>query len=178
MNLNKKFKFDGNRIVKIGKKELYAFVYKRTFDLTIYEEKLLDRYDLKKTKYIYIGSSIKYNLRHRSAEWKRRIDLNNKSVAKNIRIFINNLKLFLENETDLTDEEINEYLYYNAEVIARCESLKGARGIETYYTSRYHQLDSFRDILEHQVILLSAKDSSLIEIEKDSIRMLKAKEIA
>ena len=68
MNLNKrrnkrnKFTYDGNQIILIGAKELYPFVYKRIWDLTQYDTKLLKQYGLEKSIYVYIGSSDKYNL--------------------------------------------------------------------------------------------------------------------
>ena len=59
MNLNKnkrkKFTYDGKKIIKVGAKELYPFVYKRIWDLTEYDKELLISYGLKKAKYIRSG---------------------------------------------------------------------------------------------------------------------------
>ena len=57
MKLNKKFIYDGKRIIKVKARELYHFVYERIWDLTIYDQKLLESYGLKKAKYVYVGQS-------------------------------------------------------------------------------------------------------------------------
>ena len=44
MKLDKKFTYDGTRIIKRNKEELYHFVYERIWDLTIYDHKLLESY--------------------------------------------------------------------------------------------------------------------------------------
>lgn len=181
MNLNKnrkkyhRFKYDGKKIILIGKKEIYPFVYKRIWDLTQYDKDVLEKYDLKKAKYIYIGSSDKYNLRKRCTDWKIEIIKNRKNVAKHIRQFIFNLKAFYELETSYTFEEIDYLLYYNASVIARCESKEVARKLEQHFTSHYHDLDSYGEILDKHIILLSKVDSELKEIKYGTITVLKVK---
>lgn len=157
-----------------GAKELYSFVYKRVWDLTQYNTTVLKRYGLHRAMYIYIGSSNKYNLRKRNTDWKIDI-LNNRNVAKRTREFIFNLKKFYELETDYTAKEIDYLLYYNADVIARCESREGAYILEKYYTSKYNWNDSIGEILEPRTILMSKKDSSLKELKVEGIKTLKVK---
>lgn len=175
MNLPKKFTYDGQLIIKIGKKELYPFVYKRIWDLTKYDEELLNNYGLKKAKYIYIGSSGLYNLKARCSHWKYEIKKNNKCISKEIRNFIYRLECFYKLETSYTKKMIEELLYYNAEIIARCESKKQAIELEKFYTSNYHGLDFMGEILEPQVILLSKVDSGFKEQENKGIKALKVK---
>lgn len=180
MNLNKhknkrnKLTYDASRIILKGVKELYAFVYKRTWDLTQYDKDVLEKYDLKKAEYVYIGSSDDVNLRRRCNTWKADIK-RNKNVSEDIIKFINNLKKFYELETNYTTKEIEYLLYYNTSVIARCESLQSARKLEKHYTTNYHQDDSFGEILETQIILLSKKDSNLKEIKDGEVAVLKVK---
>lgn len=175
MNLNKhkkqyhKMKYDGKKIITIGKKELYAFVYKRTWDLTQYDANTLHSYGLCKAIYLYIGSSNKYNLKSRCNDWKYEIEHNRSNASKEIREFISKLKKFLELETDLTLKEIDNYLYYSADIIGRCESVQGARKLEKYFTSKYHHLDFFGEILEEHIILLSKVDSGLRDKKVDWI---------
>ena len=157
-----------------GAKELYSFVYKRIWDLTQYDTTVLKRYGLHRAMYIYIGSSNKYNLRKRNTDWKIDI-LNNRNVAKSTREFIFNLKNFYEQETNYTDKEIDYLLYYNADVIARCESREGAYKLEKHLNSNYHYLDSLGEILEQRTILLSKIDSSLKEVKEEGVKMLKYK---
>ena len=167
----KNYKYDGERIIKVGARELYSFVYKRKWDLTQYDMDQLKIYGLKKAVYVYIGSSSKLNLRKRNRDWKYEIVNDGKSVSKRIKDFIRKLKAFYEEETDYTTNEINEMLYHSSEILSRCESLQGARDIESYWTSHYHNLDFYGEILETQIILLSDIDSNL----KDDGYVLKLK---
>lgn len=179
MNLNKnkkrKFRYNGTRITKIGAKELYPFVYKRMWDLTEYGEEILRSYGLEKANYIYIGSSSKYNLKVRCDDWKYEIEKNRKNVSKEIRTFICKLKLFYELETSYTHEEIDYLLYYNAKIIARCESYNTMRKLEKYFTSQYHDLEFLGDILDKHYILISKKDSNLKEERVGAFELLKTK---
>jgi len=178
MNLNKcrnkrnKFTYDGNQIILIGAKELYPFVYKRIWDLTQYDTKLLKQYGLEKSIYVYIGSSDKYNLTSRCSDWKYKISTNRKNVSKEIRVFVSNLKLFYELETNYTAKEIEYLLYYNASVIARCKSLQGARKLEKQFTTNYHNMDFYGEILEQHTILLSKVDSNLTEVKDGAVKVL------
>lgn len=179
MNLNKnkkkyhKLTYDGDKVIKKGTKEFYPFVYKRTWDLTKYNVVILEKYGLKKAMYIYIGSSNKYNLIDRCSQWKNQILSNRKSVSKDIRYFIENLKNFYKIETDYTAKEIDYLLYYNANVIARCENLQGARRLEKHFTTKYHYLDFTGEILEQHTILLSKVDSNLRNVVDGKIKILK-----
>lgn len=179
MNLNKnrrnRFKYDGKKIISIGAKELYPFVYKRIWDLTEYDQELLISYGLEKVKYIYIGSSNKYNLKARCTNWKYEIENKRKNVSKEIRDFIKKLKTFYEIETNYTDEEVDYMLYYNAKIIARCDSEYTMRKLEKYFTSQYHNLDFFGEILDKQYILLSKKDSNLKDEKVNAMKLLKVK---
>lgn len=181
MNLNKhkkqyhKMRYDGQKIITKGKKELYAFVYKRTWDLTQYDANTLHSYGLYKAIYVYIGSSNRYNLNIRCNDWKYEIVNNRGNVSKEIREFIKKLNKFLELETDLTTKEIDNYLYFNAEIIYRCESLQGARKLEKYFTSQYHHLDFWGEILEQHIILLSKVDSNLVDINDSTVKIMKSR---
>lgn len=178
MNLNQyknkrnKFTYDGNRIILRGSKELYPFVYKRIWDLTQYDRDVLESYGLNKAIYVYIGSSNKYNLNTRSSKWKYEILNNTKSVSKDIKAFIGKLKVFYELETSYTADEIDYLLYYNASIIARCESLQGARELEKHFTTKYHHNDFMGEILEQHTILLSKVDSNLIDIKDGAVKVL------
>jgi hypothetical protein len=178
MNLNQyknkrnKFTYDGNRIILRGSKELYPFVYKRIWDLTQYDRDVLESYGLNKAIYVYIGSSNKYNLNTRSSKWKYEILNNTKSVSKDIKAFIGKLKVFYELETSYTAKQIDYLLYYNASIIARCESLQSARKLEKSFTTKYHNIDFYGEILEQHTILLSKVDSQLKDIKDGTITVL------
>ena len=91
MKLNKKYIYDGKRIIKVKTRELYHFVYERIWDLTIYDQKLLESYGLKKAKYVYIGQSNEENVAVRNSKWKYEVK-NNRSISKEIPIFIKKLE--------------------------------------------------------------------------------------
>lgn len=178
MNLNKhknkrnKFTYDGKQIILRGAKELYPFVYKRIWDLTQYDMNVLQSYGLSKAIYIYIGSSNKYNVIDRCSRFRNSILNNRNNVAKDIRAFIGKLKVFYELETSYTAKEIDYLLYYNASIIARCESLQGARKLEKHFTTKYHHNDFMGEILEQHTILLSKVDSNLTEVEDGAVKVL------
>lgn len=175
LNNKNKLTYEGDTLIKIGKKELYPFVYKRVWDLMQFDSIILKQYDLKKALYIYIGSSDKYNVVDRCSRFRNSVLNNRSNVAKNIREFISNLKNFYEQETNYTDKEIDYLLYYNANVIARCESREGAYKLEKHLNSNYHYLDSFGEILEQRTILLSKVDSNLKEVKEEGVKILKVK---
>ena len=183
MNINKnrkksqRYTYDGTRIIKKGSKELYSFVYKRVWDLTQYDKKLLQNYGLEPCQYVYIGSSNKYNLNDRNSHWRYEILKNSKNVSKEIKLFLSKLKILYRLETRYTDDEINELLYYSSEIIARCESLQGARSVESHWTSYYHELDSLGEIKETPIILLSKKDSNLRENKNEVVSILRLRNL-
>lgn len=152
----------------MGKKIEGYFVYIREYDLTKFDAEILKKYDLKKTRYFYIGSCNKYNMRERSTAWRNSI-LNRNSVDEVILEFIYNLGIFYKNELKLTDKEINSLLYYNnATVIERGLSKKEARELETQKTNTY----MFRCSLSGG-ILLSNKAGQLKQVQEgDSISLV------
>ncbi|MEG0181589.1 MAG: hypothetical protein RSD00_03175 [Bacilli bacterium] len=158
--------------IKVGKKEIYPFVYKRIWDLTQFDSIKLKKYDLEKALYIYIGSSAEYNVVDRCSRFRNSILNNRSNVAKHTREFISNLKKFYELETNYTVKEIENLLYYNADVIARSETIAGARKLEKHFTSKYHHLDFFGEILEEHTILLSKVDSGLKEIKNNGVSIV------
>lgn len=166
MNLNKykskngKFAFDGVRIIKVGKKELYSIVYKRTYDLTSYSATTLEKYGLERAIYFYVGSTNAYNLKARCSKWRYVIINKKTGICKDIKIFLNKLKIFYSLETNLNKNDICETLYYNGEIMARCSSLKGARELERVYTEQFQFKEFFKDIADTKIILLSNRISS------------------
>lgn len=174
-NNKNKFTYEEDKIIKVGAKELYPFVYKRIWDLTQFDSIILKQYDLEKAIYVYIGSCSKYNLKSRCSQFRNDINNNNSNVANPIRKFIGNFKNFLELEINYTAKEIDYLLYYNANVIARCESRDGAYKLEKHLNSKYHYLDSFGEILEERTILLSKVDSGLKEVKNGGVKMFEVK---
>jgi hypothetical protein len=174
MKLDKKFIYDGTRIIKVKTKELYHFVYERIWDLTIYDQKLLESYGLKKAKYVYVGQSNEKNVNIRNSKWKYEVK-NNRNIVKEIPIFIKKLERFYATETKYNNRQIDWLLYCNTKVIARTESKKSALKLEKYFTGIYHDLDFMGEILEQQIILLSKRDSAFREQGNSSMKVLKVR---
>lgn len=169
--------YDGTRIIKVGARELYSYVYRRTWNLTQSEMDQLEKYGLKQAKYIYIGQSSEIYPSDRTAKWKNNIE-NKHSINDDILEFIDNLKRFYKHELKYSDNMIDNILIPEAEIICRCESREIAKKLEKYFTGHYQFLASFYDSLETQYILLSDRDSNLKTIEKDGILTIEAKKIA
>lgn len=94
------------------------------------------------------------------------------NVSKEIKAFINKLKLFYQFETSYTAKEIDYLLFYNASIIARCESIQSARKLEKQFTTNYHSMDLYGEILEPHTILLSKVDSNLTEVKDGAVKVI------
>ena len=171
MGLNKRRKYvkwvyDGERIVKIGKQELYPRVYRKFWNLSQYDTNILEKYNLKKAIYNYIGYSNEIYQSERHSKWFRNIRSKH-HVKQDIITFLDNLERFYREELKYSEIEIKPI----EEILCRCESIEGAKKMEKVFTGHYHFLSS----LDTNHILLSDKDSSYKTIEKDGIRTLIAK---
>ena len=148
-------------------------IYKREYDLTIYDEEKLSKYELNKAKYIYVGFT-KELLVDRCSKWKYEVR-HNRNANKQIIEFINNLERFYMNETDYKANVIDYLLFFNASVIDVANNEAQAKAKEKIYTGHYHSSAFFGEVLDPHYILLSSKDSSYKTIEKGGIRTLIAK---
>lgn len=160
----------------MNKKVEKPFVYKREYDLTKYDTKVLQKYNLEQAIYIYVGSSCAYNMRARSSKWRYHIRKNNGSICYTIRNFIHNLELFYKRELELPDNIIDDKLYYsNVVEFEEFETLEKAREIESTIISQYQFLDSINHMLKQKIILLSNKDSVLNITKNGNTNYLKVK---
>ena len=171
MGLNKRRKYvkwvyDGERIVKIGKQELYPRVYRKFWNLSQYDTNILEKKKKKKAIYNYIGYSNEIYQSERHSKWFRNIRSKH-HVKQDIITFLDNLERFYREELKYSEIEIKPI----EEILCRCESIEGAKKMEKVFTGHYHFLSS----LDTNHILLSDKDSSYKTIEKDGIRTLIAK---
>ncbi|MDV9873720.1 hypothetical protein RHG62_18925, partial [Clostridioides difficile] len=160
----------------MNKKLEKPFVYKREYDLTGYDVEILQKYELEQAIYVYVGSSCAYNMRARSSKWRYHIRTNNKSICCNIKNFIHNLELFYKMELKLSDNIINDKLYYsNIAEFEEFETLEKAREVESTIISQYQFLDSINHMLKQKIILLSNKDSVLNITKNGNTNYLKVK---
>lgn len=175
MGLNKrrrhvKWVYDGERIIKVGAKELYPRVYRKIWDLSQYDTNILEKYNLSTSIYNYIGYSNEKYQSERHSKWFRNIR-NKHHVNQDIITFLANLERFYREELNYSEIEIKQNIKPSEEILCRCESKESAKKQEKIFTGHYHFLSS----LDSNHILLSDKDSSYKTIEKDGIRTLIAK---
>lgn len=171
MGLNKRRKYvkwvyDGERIIKIGVKELYPRVYRKFWDLSQYDTNILQKYNLSPSIYNYIGYSNEIYQSERHSKWFSNIR-NKHHVNQDIMTFLFNLERFYREELKYSEIEIKPI----EEILCRCKTIESAKKQEKVFTGHYHFLSS----LDPNHILLSDKDSSYKTIEKDGIRTLIAK---
>ncbi|HBF8836514.1 TPA: hypothetical protein KO142_003958 [Clostridioides difficile] len=160
----------------MNKKVEKPFVYKREYDLTKYDTKVLQKYNLEQAIYIYVGSSCAYNMRARSSKWRYHIRKNNGSICHTIRNFIHNLELFYKRELELSNNIIDDKLYYsNVVEFEEFETLEKAREVESTIISQYQFLDSVNYMLKQKIILLSNNDSALCMVKNGNQVSLKIK---
>ena len=179
MGLNKRRKYvkwvyDSERIIKIGKQELYPRVYRKIWDLSQYDTNILEKYNLKKAIYNYIGYSNEILQSKRHAKWFSNIR-NKHHVNQDIPTFINNLERFYREELKYSETEIKQNIKPSEEILCRCKTIESAKKQEKYYTGHYHSSAFFGEVLDPHYILLSSKDSCYKTIEKNGIRTLIAK---
>lgn len=160
----------------MSKKLEKPFVYKREYDLTGYDVDILQKYQLEQAIYIYVGSSCAYNIKARSSKWRYHIKTNNSSICHTIRNFIHNLELFYKKELKLSDNIIDDKLYYsNVVEFEEFETLEKARAIESAIIGQYQFLDSVNHMLKQKIILLSNNDSVLNITKNGNTNYLKVK---
>ena len=160
---------------KKGKKELYSFVYKRIWDLEKFDGELLKKYGLKKAKYVYIGSCKDYNLKAKNSKF--RYAIKHGGHNKKLRSFLRALETFYKREFKFNKYQLDYYLYYNSEIITRCESLKGARKLEKAWAGHYKFLEQFNDISDSNYILMSDKDCCFKEYYYKGVNVLHYKKL-
>lgn len=156
-----------------GKMELYSFVYKRAWDLTKFDEKLLSSYGLEKAKYIYVGSCCDYNLKAKNSKFKYAIK--HSGYSQKLRTFLKSLETFYKIEFKFNQYQVDYQLYYTSEIITRCESLKGARVLERVWAGHYKFIEQYNDIADVKYILLSDRDCCYEEHCQDGVSILKFK---
>lgn len=159
-------------LLKINKKNLYSYVYARQYDLTKYDTSLLTKYNLKKSKYIYIGSTSREYLNTKNYDLKRQMNAhkyrNNKLVC-----FIKSYKSFLENETNMTKLEIEREVFKIKEICYRKN--RQVTYHEEYKLNDYYKNKSMLKT-QQKLIVLSESDSNYKVEEHNSLKILTIRE--
>ena len=91
------------------------YCYKRVFDLTMFPQELLKYYGLEPAKYYYIGSS-NIAINERNSRWKSHV-VAGYHIDKNILDFMKKYEIFLQEQSDMTKEEIDKLLIDTLEVV-------------------------------------------------------------
>lgn len=138
-------------------------IYERQYDLTQYDEAILKKYNLEPKRYIYIGATTK-KMYDRNAKWRYAI-LNNKyCVSKEIKIFINNLRMFYKYELQMLNDEIDRILFYTYQVLAETNDFNLLRELEQVTNASYLMLE----FIQKDIILLSKHDTK-IKIDNNKV---------
>lgn len=151
---NKKIIYDGEKILAIGKQELYPRVYKRVWDLTQYNN--VEKYGLENKKYFYIGQTEQKYSSQRKQDLKAK-SKKGYSINPVFQQFLINLKEFYKNELKYSDEVIEKIIIPNEEVICRCASKEMALRREKEITGYY----IFLSLIYNDYKILSNRDSCL-----------------
>lgn len=159
LNKNKKkfdrLTYDGSRIVKIGKKEVYPIVYVREFDFTNLNYYKSNKHGIHRAIHQYIGHSEDYNLIARTSKWTRRnINLNN-DKGKLLRALIEMYKF-------KNIKELNKYVMDNTTILKRCDTVEDAKKLESTLIS----INMYQDANNKFIICLNERDEE-VKISKD-----------
>lgn len=162
-----------------------AHVYVRNWDLLQYDNDILEKYNLKKNNYWYIGST-KETLAERKAKFKYQMINQEKSDGENSEcyttnktsIFIKNLMGFYRDELKLSENDIDKLVFSYYETLELdlnyIDELKlfEHQLLESKVIEQYMVASSF----DSRQKVLSIKDG-YIKIEQDGTKILaKAKE--
>lgn len=163
----------------MSKKVKGYFIYQRKWDFSEYSKETMEKYGLTNAVYYYFGHTKAYNLKARCSKWRWSIK-NKKNVAKSIIDFIGKVERFYREELNYTEEEIKNNLYYNARKIGKTDrkDIKAKRFVKTLernYISKLHSNESWNDICDKKVYLISHQDSYLEEISDSGLKILRLK---
>ena len=167
LNLNKyrgkrnKFTYDGNQIVKIGRKELKPLVYLRKFDFTDLSYYKSNKYGINRAIYQYIGYSYAYNLAHRTAKWTSTNISKDNKIGKFLRALMQMHKF-------KTTKELNKYILEHTTVLKRFDNMKEARTTEKTMIS----INQWEDVNHKWIICLNSKDAE-VKISKEGKYIIK-----
>lgn len=148
------------------------YVYERLYDLTEYPQEVLKKYGLEQGYYFYVGCSKEKNFRERCEKWKSHI-IANYHVGYKIVNFIEKYKKFLECETNLTDKEINEELFYKMDMkYPDMNDEKKAKFIESLMIGIFRLFEELNDSETYRPKYFVLNDrGSLFKIKDNKVRL-------
>lgn len=167
LNLNKyrakrnKYTYNGNQIIKVGKKELKPLVYLRRFDFTNLDYYKSKKYGIRRAIYQYVGYSDAYNLAHRTAKWTS----TNISKDNNIGKF---LRALMQMHSFKSTKELNKYLMEHIIVLKRFNTIKEARTTEKTMIS----INLWEEANHKWIVCLNSKDAE-VQISKEGKYIIK-----
>ena len=128
--------------------------------MTMYEAEVLEQYNLKQAKYVYIGITNEKYLSNRSNKWFDKYKFDRAGMNKECKIFLGNLENFYVNELGMTKKEASKKIKDNISIVAYCKDEEVARHVEKLYTGKYVHRTTLNDLVDQtSTIVLSTKDT-------------------
>ena len=142
-------------------KKVTPYCYKRIFDLTMFPKELLKFYGLEPAKYYYIGSS-ELVINERNSRWKSHV-VAGYSIDRNTLNFMNKYMTFLQEQSDMTDKEIDQLLFDTLEMFSKHQSIENARKFENDLIGHYQMLQATNSTrsIKDRVFILNSRGSSV-----------------
>ena len=142
-------------------KKVTPYCYKRIFDLTMFPKELLKFYGLEPAKYYYIGSS-ELVINERNSRWKSHV-VAGYSIDRNTLNFMNKYMTFLQEQSDMTDKEIEQLLFDTLEMFSKHQSIENARKFENDLIGHYQMLQATNSTrsIKDRVFILNSRGSSV-----------------
>lgn len=142
-------------------KKITPYCYKRVFDLTMFPQELLKCYGLEPAKYYYIGSS-NIAVNERNSRWKSHV-VAGYHIGKNVLDFMNKYKTFLEEQSDMSNEEIDKLLFDTLEVFSKHQSIENAKKFESDLIAHYQILQAINETqpIKDRIFIINSHGSSV-----------------
>lgn len=142
-------------------KRVTPYCYRRVFDLTMFPAELLKCYNLQPAKHYYIGSS-EIPINERNSRWKSHV-VAGYHIDRNVLDFMNKYKIFLEEQSDMTNEEIDKLLFDTLEVISKHNTIENVKVFEGDMIAHYQMLQAINRTrsIKDRVFILNGHGSSV-----------------
>ena len=150
-------------------KKVTPYTYKRVFDLTMFSAELLKLYGFEPAKYIYIGSS-NIETKERNSRWKSHV-VAGYHIDRNVLDFMRKYEIFLKEQSDMTNKEIDGLLFETLEVFSKHKSIENARKFENDLIGHYQMLQATNRTrsIKDRVFILNSYGSS-VKIKDNKVK--------
>lgn len=155
--------------MKKGLKKVTPYTYKRVWDLRMFSAELLKLYELEPAVYLYIGSS-EIPINERNSRWKSHV-VAGYHIDRNVLDFMRKYEIFLKEQSDMTNKEIDDLLFETLEVFSKHKSIENARKFENDLIGHYQILQATNRTrsIKDRVFILNSYGSS-VKIKDNKVK--------